>query len=377
MLRPATADDGEALWALLASTIDELTGMASLPTSAEAAEDRCRTSAATVAALDAGPLTEPPPDAEGRSLPLLFVLAQPGAGPLLGVTGATVHHGVVNHSVEIATNRHGKGLSLRGRRRRWTCTELNATFLDARARGAGLGTLLSRGRLAFLASVADRIPATIVSHLRGPATEGAAPFWHSFGVRVLPEWPTSSVAEARLVSEPDRLDELSAYAMPIDPSVLEVLGSVHEASLPAFRLLHDEGLRPNGMYDPVDGGPTLTGELAGLLTTRRRRPATVIVGDGHRARSDSPDGPGEEPTRLSATGVPASTGKPVDALVTNARINGFGVQRAAIGLSGSPDHGVAELPPELAAALGLDTGAACEVIPLRAGTQAESGGAVR
>ncbi len=277
-LRPIAADDGAALWDLLSRGRADVTGMSSLPSSTAEADERCRAVAETVATLDAGRAAT---DGDGSSAPLLLALEE-ADGTMLGLTGCTIKDGVVNHSVEIGTSREGRGLSVFGRERAWTASELNATYLAREARGRGLGSLLSRGRLAFLVPVAEQVPELLVSHLRGPmGTGSSAPFWTRFGREVLPEWPTSVRAEAGLIEEPERLSELTGHTIDIDPSLLDVVGSVHRLSLPAYRILQAEGFVPNGMYDPIDAGPTVTCDLTGTTTwLRHRRLAVDDDGDG-------------------------------------------------------------------------------------------------
>ncbi|MEM9133564.1 MAG: arginine N-succinyltransferase [Actinomycetota bacterium] len=302
-LRPITDIDGAAVWDLLQRGQADVTGMSSLPTSAAEAEERCAEVAATVATLEAGRTATNGPD---TSAPLLLALEEPD-GTLLGLTGCTIKDGIVNHSVEIGTSTGGRGLSVTGRERAWTATELNATYLAAEARGRGLGSLLSRGRLAFLVPVVDQVPALLVSHLRGPMGTGpSAPFWSRFGREVLPEWPTSVRAEAGLVEEPERLGELTGHTLAVDPSLLDVVGSVHRLSLPAYRILQAEGFVSNGMYDPVDAGPTVTCDLDATTTWRRHRLLTVA------AAPDAVD--------------------PLDAIVTNGAVAAFRACRTTIGL---------------------------------------------
>lgn len=308
VLRPVVAEDGAALWDLLRRGEADVTGMSSLPTSAIEAEQRCHAVAATVATLDAGAPTTVGP---GSSAPLLLVLEGEN-GSLLGLTGCTIKDEVVNYSVEIGTSATGRGLSVVGRERAWTATELNATYLAPEARGQGLGSLLSRGRLAFLVPVAAHVPGLLVSHLRGPMGTGpSAPFWTRFGRDVLPQWSTSVTAEAGLIEDPERLGELTGHSLAVDPSLLDVVGSVHRLSLPAYRILQAEGFVSNGMYDPVDAGPTVTCDLVATSTWRRHRRCRVDASE----RFDDPDGPAEA----------------VDGIVTNGAVTGFRACRATVG----------------------------------------------
>ena len=132
----------------------------------------------------------------------------------------------------------------------------------------------------FLHQVHRQIPTTIASHLRGSfSADGTAPFWSCFGDHLTDGWADSVEAERALAEDPTRLDSLVGHRRPVTADVLDSLGPVNGASLPAFRLLMREGLRPNGMYDPIDGGPTLVAERERTETGRRRRHGRARVSD--------------------------------------------------------------------------------------------------
>ncbi|MGI9609310.1 MAG: arginine N-succinyltransferase, partial [Acidimicrobiia bacterium] len=141
-------------------------------------------------------------------------------------------------------------------------------------------TVLSRGRFLFLHLVRSQTPATVAAHMRGRFNDdGAAPFWDCFGAH-FSSWADSLEAEAVLAAHPERVDELTDLVLPLTPRDLESLGLVNRASLTAFRMLMDEGLRSNGLYDPVDGGPTVSGELIDTRTSRERIHGRVVAGAG-------------------------------------------------------------------------------------------------
>ena len=93
-----------------------------------------------------------------------------------------------------------------------------------------------------------------------------------------------------------------------------------------------EGLAPNGMYDPIDGGPTLVSELAATVSGR------------HRVHGRA---------RIGATG-------PVDALVSVAGIDRFRVVRTGVEL----DRQTITIDPPAAAGLGVETDSLLTAVPL-------------
>ncbi len=277
-LRPVRSTDASALWSLVAGHEDQLVGMTALPHREDHAALLAQRSESTLLDLAAGRFGL----AEGEHRPVYFLIVEEADGHerLLGVTGIEAKRGVLNLAVHIRTSDDGAGLVARSSSTPWTRTELNSSFLAPEARSRGIGTLLSRGRLLFLLLAGPQLPSLIVTHIRGVFDDdGTAPFWRAFGARFLPEWPTSTDAERALQDDPRRIAALSRRTIELTPEVLSALGPVNSASLPAFHLLRREDLRPNGMYDPVDGGPSLARPLNHTDSARRRLVGTLEVVD--------------------------------------------------------------------------------------------------
>lgn len=275
VLRPLRREDADAFWQLVSENVGDLTGMTSLPHSADSALAQAIESSEVLVDLAAGRMQLQ----RGISRSLFFVLAEPD-GRLIGASGVVFKDRVLNLAVHVRTSDAGTGLVARSSSTPWTRTELNSTFLAPEGRGAGHGTLLSRGRLLFLLIIGSQIPPLLVSHLRGVFDpDGTAPFWRSFGARFLPEWPTSPDAERALQTDPARIALLSRRVIALTPDLLSSLGPVNSASQPAFYLLGAEDFRPNGMYDPVDGGPTVVRALGQTSSARRRVVGAVVIDD--------------------------------------------------------------------------------------------------
>ncbi len=322
ILRPTRPDDADAVWALLGPAADEVIGMSSLPSSLIASKQACEDTAETIAALATGSFALE----EHQQRRLLFVATD--GDEMLGLTGVTFKNAIPNLAVQVSTSEDGHGLIMRSTSSPWTRTELDSTYLGQNARGRSLGSLLSRGRFMLLHLVKSQVPATVASHLRGRFdADGSAPFWRCFGQHFAPEWETSTVAEAALIEHPARLADLADHMLPLTAPVLDSLGPVNEASLPAFHMLRAEGLDPNGMYDPIDGGPTLRAELADTVTGQTRSHGRVVVGDVHHG--DAP---------------------PVDALVSVTTVARFRVTRAPVTIGDGSTIGIG---PETAEALGI------------------------
>lgn len=319
LLRPARAGDGQGLWDLLQPSQAEVIGMASLPGTLEASHQICEDTSKTVADLATGSFTM----ADGDTRRILFVAvertvdgnAEQTSEQILGLTGVTFKQAVPNLAVKVTTSKDGQGLIMSSSSQPWTRTELDSSFIGPTARGRRLGTLLSRGRFMLLHLVRSQVPQTVASHLRGRFdADGSAPFWRCFGAKFAPQWATSTEAEIALLEVPSRLVGLAGHRSPVTATVLESLGPVNDASLPAYHLLSAEGMVPNGMYDPIDGGPTVIVDLANTVTGRTRTHGRALVG-----------------------GNPST-----DALVSVATIDDFRVIRTDVGIPNSTEITVDE-----------------------------------
>lgn len=274
LFRPVRSGDVASLWELVSGHVDELVGMTSLPTSLSMAEDLVAASRATVVDLAAGRFHLE----RNESRSVYFVVVD-GDDRVVAVTSIDHKQQVLNLAVHLRTSDDGTRLVVRSSSALWNRTELGSTFVARSARGLGLGTLLSRARFLFLLLAAPQIPSVVAAHLRGVFDDdGTAPFWRHFGARFLSEWPASTDAERALQDDPARIASLSQRTIELSPEVLDCLGPVNNASRPAFHLLLQEGLRPNGMYDPVDGGPTLARPLGRTASAERRQVGTVAAG---------------------------------------------------------------------------------------------------
>ncbi len=340
VLRLVRPQDADRVWSLLEPAGSDLLGMTSLPRSHDAAEAACVQSTSVLSDLAADTFTLD----DGDQASLLFILVNATDGRPLGLSGVTFKQAVPNLAVRVVTSRDGLGLDMASFSSPWTRTELNSSFMAPAARGRGFGTLLSRGRCMFLHQVHRQIPSTVASHVRGRFDDdGSAPFWQCFGHHFAPAWLTSVEAERAVADDPTKLGDLVGHRRPVTADVLASLGPVNQASLPAFRVLMREGFRPNGMYDPVDGGPTLVAETADTATGRARRRGRLRL----------------------------ATGEPVDshpALVAVTAVEDFRVIRASVEVSSAETFG---LTADDAEALGVAAGALLAVAEIGETTESE------
>ncbi len=331
LLRPVRSSDIESLWELLDAGSQDIVGMTTLPSSLERTEELVDHSSRTLTALATGGFEL----ASGCHAHLLLVAIDPVSGQVLGTSGMTFKQSVPNLAVQVTTSLDGLGLTMRSSSDPWTRTELNSIYVGKAGRNRRLGTLLSRGRFLFLHLVRSQAPATVAAHLRGRFDpDGSAPFWKCFGARFAP-WKNSIEAEAALAAYPDQIEKLADLVLPLTPLDLDSLGLVNSASLPAFRMLMKEGLRSNGMYDPIDGGPTVAAKLNETWSGRHRVHGHAVLDHGG----------------------------PTDALVAVPSVARFGAVRSGVDID---DDSAIHLADHTARLLGLEPEALTTVLPFHA-----------
>lgn len=339
VFRPVRTDDADSIWLLLNAGRQDTVGMTSLPASFEATVERCSESAAVMTQLATGEFRLPTETAAT----ILMAAFDPDSGQALGTSGMTFKNEVQNLALQVTTSTDGLGLTMRSSSEIWTRTELNAIYLGPYGRGRRLGTVLSRGRLLFLHLIRSQVPTTVAAHLRGRFdAEGQALFWDRFCGQFC-TWATSTEAERALEESPELVSELADRVLPLQAEDLQILGLVNRESLTAFRMLTHEGLLSNGMYDPVDGGPTVSGELSDTRTGRDRVHGRAVIGAGVDAKP-------------SLTLSPA-----FDALVSVPAVANFGVVRAEAQIN---DRGGIHIDVSTAAALGIAEDALITVLPV-------------
>lgn len=158
-------------------------------------------------------------------------------------------------------------------------TELCTLFLDPHHRQYGSGHLLSRGRFLFIAQFAERFSETIFADLRGVSDEqGISPFWESLGRNFF----QMDFSEADLLTITtdkqfiaDLLPRNPIYTVLLSESAQQVIGKPHQSTVPAMKLLEQEGFSYQRYVDIFDGGPTVQAELPHIKTVMTSNVARV------------------------------------------------------------------------------------------------------
>lgn len=216
--------------------------------------------------------------------------------------------------------------------------ELCSLYLDPAYRKGYNGKLLSKARLLFLAQFPERFPGLVFAEMRGyQDAHGRSPFWDSVG---RPFFHMDFHEADDLCGAGDRrfieqlVPRLPLYTHLLGAEAQAAIGRTHEDTVPARRLLEQEGLHFDGYIDIFDGGPVLQAHADQL---RARRESRVLA---------------------------ARAGAPLDArpwLVATARPERFRAMVAAVSVGAGAE---VTLAPDALATLGCAPGAAVRLLSL-------------
>jgi arginine N-succinyltransferase len=150
--------------------------------------------------------------------------------------------------------------------------ELCTLFLDPGFRGHENGRLLSKARMMFAANNLDLLPDTIIAELRGfQRGDGTSPFWESLGRHFFRmdfdrADDISSLGPKSFIAE--LMPRYPVYTDFLSDEAREAIGVVHPATVPARRLLEQEGFWYGGYIDIFDAGPVLQAHTRQLRAVR-------------------------------------------------------------------------------------------------------------
>ncbi len=216
-------------------------------------------------------------------------------------------------------------------------SELCSLLLHPDYRKGGMGALLSKSRLLFMAGHRARFSAKVIAELRGVAdANGLSPFWESLGRRFFSmdysraDYLTG-IGHKAFVAE--LMPKHPLYTTFLSPEAQAVIGQTHTDTAPARRLLEQEGFRYEGHVDIFDAGPVLEIDVDDVSAIRKSRLFDVAIG--------TPEG--------DAAWLVASTG-----------FEGF---RATV-VKGGPSRERFALPAEALAALGVPAGGKLRAVAL-------------
>jgi len=161
-------------------------------------------------------------------------------------------------------------------------SELCTLFLREPFRENRNGRVLSKFRMLFLAQFRERFAKNIIAEMRGVSdAEGNSPFWgwlqkNFFGMEFSQVDYLTGIGDKTFISE--LMPRQPIYLSLLDQAAQDVVGVVHENTVPALNLLKSEGFSFRGYVDIFDAGPTIEGRVKYLKTVRASRLRTVQVG---------------------------------------------------------------------------------------------------
>jgi arginine N-succinyltransferase len=208
---------------------------------------------------------------EARDADFVFVLEDGETGRVVGVSALKAGVGFDEPFYNFRMGRHVHSCRELGvysdKRTLYLCNdftgsaELCTLFLDPDYRTGDNGRLLSKSRLLFAANCLEQLPETMVAELRGfQRQDGTSPFWESLGRHFFridfdKADDFSSLGPKSFIAE--LMPRYPVYTDFLTDEAQGVIGVVHPDTVPARRLLEQEGFRYEGYVDIFDGGPVL------------------------------------------------------------------------------------------------------------------------
>lgn len=218
--------------------------------------------------------------------------------------------------------------------------ELCSLFLHPDYRTGNNGRLLSKCRLLFIAQFPHLFEQRLIAELRGFLhDDGGSPFWDSLG-RHFFKMDFNRADDITALGKKSFIAELMPryplYVALLPAEAQAVIGQVHVATVPARRLLEQEGMHYEGYVDIFDAGPVLQARISELRALRESRLVT-----------------------LSAT-APAVPVNPRAMLVATTGLESF----RSIVLEADPLHGQLVIDAQAQALLACQTGDALRIMSL-------------
>lgn len=215
---------------------------------------------------------------------------------------------------------------------------LCSLFLRPEFRTGGAGHLLSKSRFLFMAAFPERFGEKVIAEMRGVSNEqGRSPFWeglgrHFFSIEYSDAEHIVGTGNKAIIAE--LMPKHPIYTVLLPQEAQAVMGQVHPQTVPALKLLEQEGFRYQGYIDIFDGGPTVEAPRAGIRSIRK----SILL----PVRSGEPEAGG------------------MSCLIANERLQDFRCALAPL----SPLEGAVTTGPDLLKALHLKAGEKARLVAL-------------
>ncbi len=219
----------------------------------------------------------------------LFALEDSDTGRIAGTTGIAAHVGIQKpfYSYKLSTivqasealNVYSLNHVLHMVNDYTGATELGSLFLTPDYRRDGIGKFLSRSRHLMLAEFPHLFSDMVISEIRGVQNKrGESPFYNQLARHFFQmDFQRCDFVYATQGGQfiADLMPRYPIYVKLLAEEAQEVIGRPLEASLPAKRMLEEEGFTHEGYIDIFDAGPTLQCERDQIRSVRESQKLVV------------------------------------------------------------------------------------------------------
>jgi arginine N-succinyltransferase len=160
-------------------------------------------------------------------------------------------------------------------------TEICTLFLRQAYRKGTAGRLLSKIRFLFMAQHPERFSPKIIAEMRGVSDEqGNSPFWHwlqehFFDIEFSEAVHLVGIGDKQFIAE--LMPKYPIYVSLLSQAAQSVIGTAHNNTVPALRLLQQEGFTHKGYVDLFDAGPTVEAQLSEISSVNNSVLAKVNI----------------------------------------------------------------------------------------------------
>ena len=157
-------------------------------------------------------------------------------------------------------------------------SEIGTLFIDPAFRKKGCGRLLALSRFLLVAQYPRRFQSKIIAELRGVLNEqDRSPFWNAVCKHFfMMEFKKADLMVMRDKTFIEELIPKHPIYIPILPEKAQaVIGQVHKNTVPALKLLEQEGFKFINEIDIFEAGPVVGAKTKEIRTIKKSREAVV------------------------------------------------------------------------------------------------------
>lgn len=160
-------------------------------------------------------------------------------------------------------------------------TEICTLFLREPYRVGLNGRFLSKVRFMFMAEHPKRFAKLVIAEMRGAAdADGQPPFWGwlretFFNMEFSKADYLIGVGNKGFIA--DLMPRYPIYVDLLPKAARDTIGQVHENTVPALKLLENEGFMHRGYVDLFDAGPTVEAQLKQIKSVRQSHRVKVVI----------------------------------------------------------------------------------------------------